>query len=189
MDTGGLKGKKGFGKDCFGHFKGKIGKGKKGGKLGKGKGKNPHMNFHSAAMTRGKGNAKGKSKLRGQHALVCWTCGESGHVASQCPSGAVSARLMRMRHLEVKSVVTKVGMRMIGPQTLGLRIGGLMTWLQLCLVMELGMMIAGGRLGMMVGATAGQTLCGALLSLLPLRRLLLLLRRRLLSQQPLQELQ
>ena len=26
-----------------------------------------------------------------------------------------------------------------------------MTWLQLCLVMELGMMIGGGRLGMMAG--------------------------------------
>ena len=89
MDIGGLKGKKGFGKGGgFGHFKGK--KGKKG-KLGKGKGKSAHMNFHSQAMAKGKGKEKGKSKLHGQHALVCWTCGKSGHVASQCPSGRVSA--------------------------------------------------------------------------------------------------
>ena len=92
MDIGGLKGKKGFGKGGFGHFKGKKGKGKgKKGKLGKGKGKSAHMNFHSQAMAKGKGKDKGKSKLRGQHALVCWTCGKSGHVASQCPSGRVSA--------------------------------------------------------------------------------------------------
>ena len=93
MDIGGLKGKKGFGKGGgFGHFKGKKGKGQgKKGKLGKGKGKSAHMNFHSQAMAKGKGKEKGKSKLRGQHALVCWTCGKSGHVASQCPSGRVSA--------------------------------------------------------------------------------------------------
>ena len=92
MDIGGLKGKTGFGKGGFGHFKGKKGKGKgKKGKLGKGKGKSAHMNFHSQAMAKGKGNDKGKSKLCGQHALVCWTCGKSGHVASQWPSGRVSA--------------------------------------------------------------------------------------------------
>ena len=74
MDIGGLKGKKGFGKGGFGHFKGKKGKGK--GKGKKGKGKNPHVNFHHAAMAKGKGTGKeqGKAKLRGQHALVCWTC-------------------------------------------------------------------------------------------------------------------
>ena len=49
MDIGGLQGKKGFSKSGFGHFKGKKRKGKKG-KLGKGKGKSAHMNFHSAAM-------------------------------------------------------------------------------------------------------------------------------------------
>ena len=50
MDIGGLKGKKGFGKGGFGHFKGKEGKGKrKKGKVGKGKGKSAHMNFHSQA--------------------------------------------------------------------------------------------------------------------------------------------
>ena len=89
-DIGGLKGKQGFGKGGFSHFKGKEGKGKKG-KLGKGKGNSAHMNFHSQAMAKGKGKDKGKSKLSGQHALVCWTCGKSGHVASQCPSFRVSA--------------------------------------------------------------------------------------------------
>ena len=91
MDIGGLKGKKGFDKGGFGHFKGKKGKGKDKGK--KGKGKNPYVNFHHAAMAegKGKGKEKGKSKFRGQHALVCWTCGKSRHVASQCPSGRVSA--------------------------------------------------------------------------------------------------
>ena len=80
MDIGGLKGKKGFGKGGFGHFNGKKGKGK--GKKGKGKGgKNPHVNFHHAAMAKGKGKEKGKSKLHGQHPLVCWTCGKSGHIA------------------------------------------------------------------------------------------------------------
>ena len=51
------------------------------------------MNFHHAAMAKGKGKGKekGKSKLRGQHALVCWTCEKSRHVASQCPSGRVGA--------------------------------------------------------------------------------------------------
>ena len=49
------------------------------------------MNFHSAAMAKNRGKDKGKSKLRGQHALVCWTCGKSGRVASQCPSGRVRA--------------------------------------------------------------------------------------------------
>ena len=49
------------------------------------------MNFHSAATAKGKGKEKGKSKLRGRRALVCWTCGKSGQVASQCPSGRVSA--------------------------------------------------------------------------------------------------
>ena len=48
------------------------------------------MNFHHAAMAKGKGKEKGKSKLCGQPALVCWTCGKSGHVASQF-SGRVSA--------------------------------------------------------------------------------------------------
>ena len=92
MDIGGLKGKKGFGKSGFGYFKGKErGKGKKGGKFGKGEGKNPHVNFHNAAMAKGKRKDKGKSKLRGQQALVCWTCGKPGHVASNCPSGRVSA--------------------------------------------------------------------------------------------------
>ena len=93
MDIGGLKGKKGFGKSGLGHIKGKKGeaKGKKRGKLGKGEGKSAHMNLHSAAMAKGKGKDKRMSKLRGQHALVCWTCGKSGYVASQCPSGCVSA--------------------------------------------------------------------------------------------------
>ena len=70
---------------------GKKGKGK--GKGKKGKGKNPHVNFHHAAMAKGKGKGKdkGKSKFCGQHALVCWTTGKSGNVASQCPSGRVSA--------------------------------------------------------------------------------------------------
>ena len=182
MDIGGLKGKKGFGRGGFGHFKGKKGKGKgRKGKLGKGKGKSAHMNFYSQAMAKGKGKDKGKSKLRGQHALVCWTCGKS-----QCPPGRVSAR---MRSWKVKNLVIKVGMRMIGPQILGLRTGGLMTWLPLCLVMELGMMIGGGRLGMMVGVMAGQTLREALFSLLLLRRPRRLLHRQHLSQKPLQERQ
>ena len=105
MDIGELKGKKGFGKGGgFGHFKGKKGKGKgKKGKLGKGKGKSAHMNFHSQAMAKGKGKDKGKSKLRGQHVLVCWTCGKSGHVASQCPSGRVSA-LDENAQLEVEEL-------------------------------------------------------------------------------------
>ena len=91
IDIGGLKGKSGFGKGGFGHFKGKKGKGK--GKGNKGKGKNRHVNFHHSAMAKGKGKGKEKrkSKLRGQHASVCWTCGKSGHVASQCPLGRVSA--------------------------------------------------------------------------------------------------
>ena len=89
VDIGGLKGKKGFGKGGFGHFRSKKGQGK--GKGKKGKGKNRHVNIHHAAMAKGKGKVKGKSKLRGQHALVCWTSGKSGHVASQCPSGRVSA--------------------------------------------------------------------------------------------------
>ena len=42
-------------------------------------------------MAKGQGKERGKSKLCGQHALVCRTCGKSGHVASQCPSGRVSA--------------------------------------------------------------------------------------------------
>ena len=50
------------------------------------------MNFHNAVMAKGKGKEKGKPKLRGQHALVCWTCGNAGHLASQCPLGRVSAR-------------------------------------------------------------------------------------------------
>ena len=81
----------------------------------------------------------------------------------------------------------KVGLRMIGLQILDLKTGGLMTWLPLCVVMELGMMIGGGRLGMMVGVTVGLTLLGGLFSLLLLKRLLLLLHRLLLGQKPLQE--
>ena len=94
---------------------------------------------------------------------------------------------MRMRRLKLKNLVIKVGLRMIGLQILGLRTGGLMTWLLMCLVMELGMMTGGGRLGMMVGVMAGQTLRGAWFSLLPSRRPLLLLHLLLLSQKPLQE--
>ena len=152
MDIGGFKGKKGFGKGGgFGHFKGKKGKGKgKKGKLGKGKGKSAHMNFHSQAMAKGKGKDKGKSKLRGQHALVCWTCGKSGHVASQCPSGRVSA-LDENAQFEVEELGDQ------GWLEDDLKTGGLMTWLPLCLVMELGMMIGGGRLGMMVGVMVGLT--------------------------------
>ena len=96
---------------------------------------------------------------------------------------------MRMRSWKVKNLVIKVGMRMIGPQILGLRTGGLMTWTPLCLVMELGMMIGGGRLGMMAGVMVGQTLLGVLFRLLLLGRLRSLLRQRLLSQKPLQERQ
>ena len=58
MNIGGRKGKKGFGKGGFGHFRGKKGKGKGKGKIGKGK--NPYVNFHHAAMAKGKG--KGKEK-------------------------------------------------------------------------------------------------------------------------------
>ena len=82
---------------------------------------------------------------------------------------------MRMRQLNLKNLATKVGLKMIGPQILDLRIGGLMIWLQLFSVMELGMMTAGGRLGVKVGVMAGQTLLRGLLCM-PLKRLLLLLR-------------
>ena len=95
MDIGGLKGKKGFGKSGFGYFKGK-GKGKS-----KSKGKNPHLSFHTAQKgkgkgkdfggSKGKGKGKSKGKLRGQHALACWTCGKPGHVSANCPLGRVSA--------------------------------------------------------------------------------------------------
>ena len=50
-------------------------------------------------------------------------------------------------------------------------------------------MIGGGRLGMMAGVMAGQTLLGVLFRLLLLRKLPLLLHRQLLSQKPLQERQ
>ena len=133
MDIGGLKGKNGG----FGHFKGKKGK------LGKGKGKSAHMNFHSQAMAKGKGKDKGKSKLRGQHALVVGLA-ERAATLRRSALRAVSAHLMRMRSLKLKNLVIKVGLRMIGLQILGLKTGGLMTWLPLCLVMELGMMIGGG---------------------------------------------
>ena len=57
----------------------------------------------------------------------------------------------------------------------------------LYLEMEFGMMIDGGRLGMMVGVMLGLIFLGVLFSLLPLRRLLPLLYQLLLSQKPLQE--
>ena len=186
-----LKARKGFGKGGFGHVKGKKGKGKgKKGKLGKGKGKSAHVNFHSQAMAKGKGKEKGKLKLRGQHALVCWTCGKSGHVASQCPLGRVSA-LDENAPFEGEELGDQGWYEVIGPQILGLRTGGLMTCLQgcwvmeLCLVMELEMMIGGGRLEMMAGVMVGQTLLGVLFRLLLLRRLPLRLHRQLLSQKPL----
>ena len=80
MDIGGLKGKKGFGKGGFGHFKGKKGKGKCKGK--KGKGKNPHVNFHHAAMAKGKGKGKEKRKVKTSRSACFgvldlwkeWTC-------------------------------------------------------------------------------------------------------------------
>ena len=64
-----------------------------------------------------------------------------------------------------------------------------MTWLQLHLMTELGMTIAGGRLRMMVAAIFGLILLGMIFSFLPLRRVLPLLRWRLLSQKSLQERQ
>ena len=107
MDIGGRKGRKGFGKGGFGHFKGKKGKGKGKGKKGKFRGgKNPHVNFHDAAMAKGKGKRKGNSKLRGQPALVCWTCGKSGHVASQCrrrcPRWTTTHGLNDVLHLDIR---------------------------------------------------------------------------------------
>ena len=169
MDIGGLKGKKGFGKGGFGHFKGKKGKGKrKKGKLGKVKGKSAHMNFHSQAMAKGKGR-----ESRNFAVSMLWLVGLAERAAALRRGAlrAESAHLMRMCRLKVKNLVIKVGMRMIGPQILGLRTGGLMIWLQLCLVMELGVMIGGGRLGMMAGVMAGQTLLGVLFrSLLPRQR-------------------
>ena len=93
MDVGGFKGKKGPGKCGLGCLNGKKGKGKGKGRSKKGNpkgGQNPHVSFHIAVMATGKGKEKGKLKLRGQHALVCRTCGKSGHVASQCPSSRVS---------------------------------------------------------------------------------------------------
>ena len=181
MDIGGLEGKKGFGKGRFGRFEGKKGRGKKRGKLGQVKGTNPHITFTVRQWQKEKEKT---NECRNFVVGMLWFVGLAERAATLRRSAfrAVSAHLMRMRHLKVKNLVTKVGMRMIGPQILGLRTGGLMTWLELCLVMELGMMIGGGRPGMMVGVMRGQTLLGVLFNLLLLRRLLPLLHRRLLSQ-------
>ena len=130
------------------------------------------MNCHSQAMAKGKGKDKGKSKLRGQHALVCWTCGKSGHVASQCPPGRVSA-LDENAQFEVEE---------LGDQGWLEDDWSADTWSEdwwsddlvaAVFGVELGMMIGGGRLGMMVGLI----LLGVLFSLLLLRRPLLLLHR------------
>ena len=73
-------------------WKGK-GKGKKG--KGKGKGKdfskssgkgNQHWNF-----MKGKGKGKGKGKPTSSSTSVCWSCGKTGHFASNCPNYRVSA--------------------------------------------------------------------------------------------------
>ena len=176
MDIGGLKGKKGFGKGGLGYFKGKKGKGK--GKGKKGKGKNPHVNFHNSAMAKGKGKGKekGKSKLRGQHALVCWTCGKTGHVASQCPSGRVSA-LDDSLFGEVEDLGDQTwGLRKIGLQAIGLRTGGLTNLSPRFMRVILGMMIGGGQLGTKAGMMHGPTLLGVWFELLW---------RRLLHLQPL----
>ena len=143
------------------------------------------MNFHSAAMAKG----KAKEKNRDFAVSMLWLVGLAERAAMLFRSAlrAVPTHLMTMRHLKVKNLVNKVGMRMIGPQILGLRTGGLVTWSQLCLVMEPGVMIGGGRLGMMVGAMLEQILLGMLPSLLVLRRLIPPLHRWLLSQNQLQE--
>ena len=165
MDIGGLKGKKGFGKGGLGYFKGKKGKGK--GKGKKGKGKNPHVNFHNSAMAKGKGKGKekGKSKLRGQHALVCWTCGKTGHVASQCPSGRVSAL-----DDSLFGEVEDLGDQTWFEEAIGLRTGGLMNLSPRFMRVILGMMIGGGQLGTKAGMMHGLTLLGVWFQLL-LRRL------------------
>ena len=76
------KGKKGKGK---GKGKGKKGKGKgKGKDLSKSQGKgsgSQHWNF----MMKGKGKGKGKSK-GATSTTVCWSCGKTGHFASNCPT-------------------------------------------------------------------------------------------------------
>ena len=79
-------------------WKGK-GKGKKGKGKGKGKGKdfsksqgkgnNQHWNFMKGKGKGGKGKGKGKPTL--SSTSVCWSCGKTGHFASNCPTYRVSA--------------------------------------------------------------------------------------------------
>ena len=135
------------------------------------------MNVRSAAMAKRTGKDKGNQNFA---VSMLWFAGlvERATMWRRSALRAVLAHLMRMRSLKVKNLVIKVGLRMIGLQILDLRIGGLMIWLQLFSVMELGMMTGGGRLGVKVGVMAGQTLLRGLLCM-PLKRLLLLLRWRL----------
>ena len=73
-----------------GKGKGKKGKGKGKGKdfsKSQGKGNNQHWNFMKG---KGKGG-KGKGKPTFSSTSVCWSCGKTGHFASNCPTYRVSA--------------------------------------------------------------------------------------------------
>ena len=89
MDIGALAAAlwKGKGKGRKGKGKGKGGKGKgKDFSKSQGKGSNQHWNF-----MKGKGKGKGKGKPTLSSTSVCWSCGKTGHFASNCPTYRVSA--------------------------------------------------------------------------------------------------
>ena len=73
-----------------------------------------HWNFMTKGEGKGEGKGKGRRKTNSSSTSVCWSCGKTGHFASNCPNYRVSAvegeELYRRRTQEIGlTLVSTIG--------------------------------------------------------------------------------